>query len=597
MPRPKRTKVAPSAPAPRSRKPTKRTVEPTSAAPPPPRAFDDLYDVSDPEDRIVANTRQGQKSTGNQGAKAAGATDLDDAPEEANAGLAAQSVDDMLENFDQDSSSPAIETGRRERATPGLESSILAISKFKRRPRQQSILGRGPSRARSSSIESELAEDNGLTGFGRGRRDNSTLGGDNVKRKAREQSVSGQNAAPPASMALQMGTPAHVGSAMKIANFKRRAREPSILGTARKPQAQYLQYDDEDEDDFNPEDESTPLNLSKNKNMSSSSAPSSSNPRKRKLSTVQVPQSSPTLPSPRAISPDEAIPSTEQEVAEDQMESELDEAEPDDLPIPSIERPHTPEILSDTMAPPRSSSSSLPSPEMPSRMRRAPSRGRRTLRNRTPPPQTQDSPISSPPSLTHSPNRPPLKIAKPKPKNAAPPPSTLSTAQLQALLPRRRRRQARDTFSIPSSEEEVDVSNLASEDDELSHISVRPRSRRGNALNRTPSLPSKKPAKGKQVPKGKEPITKRTYGSRQKPNLTSDKENNAEIEVDVDVDDSLGPIPDDEGGARESENSQEMEMRIGKELKQAARKFKEVDKWELEFEEITASSSSPRDAR
>lgn len=45
------------------------------------------------------------------------------------------------------------------------------------------------------------------------------------------------------------------------------------------------------------------------------------------------------------------------------------------------------------------------------------------------------------------------------------------------------------------------------------------------------------------------------------------------------------------------ENSEEMEKRIGKELKRAARKFKEVDKWELEFEEVTASSSSPKDAR
>jgi hypothetical protein len=34
-----------------------------------------------------------------------------------------------------------------------------------------------------------------------------------------------------------------------------------------------------------------------------------------------------------------------------------------------------------------------------------------------------------------------------------------------------------------------------------------------------------------------------------------------------------------------------------KELKEAAMKFKEVDKWELEFEDVTASSSSPLGAR
>ena len=72
----------------------------------------------------------------------------------------------------------------------------------------------------------------------------------------------------------------------------------------------------------------------------------------------------------------------------------------------------------------------------------------------------------------------------------------------------------------------------------------------------------------------------------------SDKENT----VKVDPDDSLAPIPDDEAND-DPENSQELEERVGKELKQAAKKFQEVDKWELEFEEVTASSSSPRDGR
>jgi hypothetical protein len=80
---------------------------------------------------------------------------------------------------------------------------------------------------------------------------------------------------------------------------------------------------------------------------------------------------------------------------------------------------------------------------------------------------------------------------------------------------------------------------------------------------------------------------KRTYGARPAP-TTSDKENE-----EIDPNDSLAPLPDDEGG----EESQELEERVGKELKRAARKFEEVDKWEMEFEECTASSSSPRDAR
>lgn len=611
MPRPKRTKVAPSVPAPRVRKSAKSTVQTEAPAQPPKEAFDDLYDVSDPEDRAARKARQGKKIAEREGTGAAGpgsATgphqqSVDDAQDDGKSGLRADSVDAMLEGLDRLSSSPAVEAGRRERATPGIESSVLAISKFKRRPRQQSILGREPSRARSSSIESELAEDDGLMSVSQSRRNTSTLVGH--KRRPRERGLSQAAPLPASSIALQMGTPLHVGSAMKIANFKRRAREPSVLGTAQKKQAQKLQYDDDNDeddlDDFNPDDESTPLNLSKNKDMASSSVPSSSNPRKRKLSAVQVPlsQPSPMLPSPRAASLEEAIPSTapRSEGSEGREDPEQDEAmEQDEAPLPSIERPPTPQILSDTMAPPRSSSSdsSIPSPQMLSRIRLAPSRGRRPQRNRTPPPRTQDSPISSPPSLTHSPNRPLLNVAETRLKKAAPPPSTLSTAQLQALLPKRRRRPARDTFDIPSSEDEVAALNP--EDDELSHISARPRSRRSNALNRPPVATLKKAvAKSKQISKGKEPMaTRRTYSSRKAPNTASDKENDG----DGDVDDSLGPIPDDvEGGNRESENSQEMEQRLGKELKRAAKKFKEVDRWELEFEEITASSSSPKDAR
>jgi hypothetical protein len=597
MPRPKRTKVAPSVPAPRTRKPAKSTPQAEPAAQLPKADFDDLYDVSDSDERSRAKLQSSQKAQLNQGAGVTGLSaatrkeSAKDAQEAKSASPTTQRIAEALGILGQDSSSPEIETGRRERATPGIESSVLAISKFKRRPRQPSILGGGPSRARSSSIESDMADDDGPASATE--KNNSMLRSGSLKRR-REGSVSARVDAPTSNMALHMGTPARIGSAMKIANFKRRAREPSILGTAQKAKSQQVLYDDnddddaeEEEDDFNPDDESTPLNLSKNKTMTASSASSSLNTRKRKLSVVQVPQSSPTLPSPRAFSPEEAIPSTEQDIF-DEPGSEPDEgAEPDELPLPSIEnRPRTPEIFSETMAPPRSSSSSLPSPQMPSRTRRAPIRGRRNLRDRTPPPRTQDSPISSPPSLTHSPNRPSLHPVKSKPKNAGPLPSTLSTAQLQALLPRRRRRPVHDTFSLPTSEDEA--SNP--DDDELSTMSVRPRSRRGVLQTRT-TVPVKKGAtKGKQVPKVKESLAKRTYGSRANP--TSDKENHGE----VDIDDSLGPLPDD-GENQTSENSQEMEQRIGKELKRAAKKFKEVDKWELEFEEVTASSASPKDAR
>jgi hypothetical protein len=604
MPRPKRTKVAPSAPAPRIRKPattTKTTSEPAPASVASNVPNNNLYDVSDTDDRVVRSVRYVKKNNGKTKVGAASRPEgraigmntrdlgaVNDTLDTNVMTSEAQGEESDAEGLDLESSSP-VEVGRREMRTPAVESSLLAIGNFKRRPRQPSILGGAAIRARSSSIDSNLAQDNGLTSVGK--RNTSIMSIGNFKRRPRQPSILGQNAAPLASssMGLEMdrGTPAQIGSALKIGNFKRRAREPSILRTAQKTQHQQLEYDD-DEDDFNPEDESTPLNLSKTRNMTTSSTTSSSNPRKRKLSAVQVPRSSPTLPSPRAIQTEETVPATGPLSDEEEEGSEL--RSPEQVPMPSIEAgPDTSEPLSETLAPPRGSSSlpSSPEPRLPSH--RAPSRGRRPLRGRTPPPRTQESPISSPPSLTYSPNRSAVVAAKPKQRRALLPPSTFSTAQLQSLLPRRRRRQARDPFDIPSSDDEVDVSGLGSEDDELSHLSVRARSRRSTIPQRTPA-PLKKPQNAKSVSKTKQPATKRTYGAQA--HGTSDKEN----EEEIDPDDSLGPLPDNDGNDS-LENSQKLEDRVGRELKKAARKFEEVDKWELEFEEVTASSSSPKDAR
>jgi hypothetical protein len=50
-------------------------------------------------------------------------------------------------------------------------------------------------------------------------------------------------------------------------------------------------------------------------------------------------------------------------------------------------------------------------------------------------------------------------------------------------------------------------------------------------------------------------------------------------------------LPDDE----EAEKGRDVAPT--QELKDAAKKFQEVDKWELEYEEVTAGSSSPLGAR
>jgi hypothetical protein len=606
MPRPKRTKVAPSAPDPRGRKPAHVEVEAIPHATREKSLHSD--NASDADKEVVTNVQHVRKRnrSGKAPAKQEGlrrgahmSEPADDQLETGRGAPEVEAEESLLQGIDLESSSPAVKVGRRDGSVTTLESSILAIGNFKRRPRQPSILGPGPARARSSSVESNMAEDNGLTSIGR--RNASSLSIGNFKRRPRQPSILGRNVAPvrssSAGLDVDQGTPDQVGSAFKIGNFKRRAREPSILRTGQKAQQARAEYDDEDEDDFNPEDESTPLNLSKTRTMTISSSASSSNPRKRKLSAVQMPESSPTLPSLHGSEEQEAIPATAPLGNESEEENGVPSSPPQ-APISSIEsRPVTPEPMSETMAPPQSSSPSAESPSesLPTQRyqaQTAPSRGRRTLRSRSRPLATQDSPISSPPSLTHSPNRLCRAGPKPRARRQPPPVDAFSTAQLQALLPRRRRQTTRDPFDIASSEDEVDVSGLASDDDELTNLSVRPATRRPNSLSIRRPAPLRKPAKSKAAPKPSSRSTggKITYGSRA--NAMSDKENE-----EIDPDDSLAPLPDDVEVGEGTENSQELETRVGKELKRAARKFEEVDKWELDFEEVTASSSSPRDAR
>lgn len=592
MPRPKRTKVAPSAPAPRIRQPAKSTPTVAAKAPASKLSPDNIYDVSDPDEGAILSARRVKKDNGKGKRKVPTGRGRDstrarDDFAQRDLGAMEGGQDEELnedelggalyDDIDLDSSS--IEVSRRDVNTPQMDTSRMSLANFKRRTRQPSILGRGPSRARSSSIESNLAEDNGLMSVRK--RNTSAMG--NVRGQQRQTSVSRNLPhVAPSSMALFMEKATPVRPASVLGNFKRRAREPSILGTGQKRTQARPDFDD-DEEDFNPDDESTPLNFNQSRNMNTSPvlvAGSSSNPRKRKLSDIQVPRSSPDLPSPIPSRVEEAIPATMSDEEAEEEESDQDfDSEELELPMASIEsRPITPEPLSETMAPPQSSSPA--SPTLPIAIRRpVPARGR-PLRGRTPPPRTQDSPISSPPSLTHSPNRP-ITTGRQKPRKLVPPPSTFSTAQLQTLMPRRRRRVNRDPFDLPDSDDEVDASGLASDDDELSHLAARPRARR------VPVPPVNK-GKGKAVSK---PSANRTYGSRAT-NLTSDKENENE---EVDADDSLAPLPDDE--EERVENSQELEQRVGLELKRAARKFAEVDQWELDFEDVTASSDSHRDAR
>ena len=394
-----------------------------------------------------------------------------------------------------------------------------------------------------------------------------------------------------------------LSSTFNIGVFKRRAREPSILGTAQKPQPQRPEPDDgskspeqeehegdaPEEDEFAPEAESTPFKRSKRHSgdVEAEEVParvsSRTNLRKRKSEEGHEQRA---RSSPYANGQSDTMQSIEQSDSEGASDQPSLPPLPRDQIIPSTPVPQEDEEF---LAPPLSSDSSEGEAEIwpplkslaKGRTKRAPSALRKT-----PVPDDNTSDISSPPSLTYSPNYPetsppPRQTRGARRKAAAPKEEPkVTTADLQGMLPRRRQRHAKgDPFSVEDeSDVEVDASGLANDEDELSYLDVRSRRRptrpasRGNASRGRGRAAKQTSASGKGAT--------RTYGR------ASDKENQDDDEG------SLGPVADDDGDG----DNHLPDVAVGEELKNARQKFQEVDKWTLEYEEMT-QSSSPRGAR
>ena len=411
----------------------------------------------------------------------------------------------------------------------------------------------------------------------------------------------------PSGLGLQeQGTPAVEPSVLAIAKFKRRPRQPSILQLVQQQDNRAEeQEDDEDLDDFLPDDESTPFLVSKTKSQiqdtptslssSSQQLPTLNQSRKRKLTPpdIQVPRSQSVVDRP-------STPTVQDLGISDTYSIPGDEPE---LPTRHIIRTPSPQLHSDTLAPPQSSSPSRVSPQHNRTTRNRPaakslSRSRDSRRNpvRKPvaiPASNPEEPLSEPPEA-------PSPVQPSRTRNILAP-KTLSTATLQNLLPRRRHRpKYAGEFDIPSSGDEViDTIGLGEDEDELSHVAT---VKRVSAKKN----PAKAPASKKRVASatvGKKTVqvagksATRTYARK-----ASDKENEPRRTSEGEEEgNSLGSVrDDDETRDAEAEAGRTGPIRNGprgKELKKLAQKFREVDKWALEFEEITASSSSPRDGR
>ncbi|KAI1089666.1 hypothetical protein F5B19DRAFT_361111 [Rostrohypoxylon terebratum] len=599
MPRPKRTRVA-----------STRTVTKTASPAPVPASnqpaepSSDIYDVSDREKGKAKQRRQSTRdknpiahaqTTSMQQTKALeAARQRRDSAMDRLENMTSTSSNEVIESIEQQSES-SVELGRKLTGTPQqrrmADMSGLDLDDDEFDDLNTTFDTEGPASAQRSAETSTMT----ASVFKRRPRAGSFL--NREEGYIRPSSRTGPN------------TPAY-SSTFNIGLFKRRVREPSILGTAQKPPPQRIEpdagFDSESESGsehdvepagdnaFAPNDESTPLRRSKRHSGDSdvdaaqtSTQSPRANPRKRKSTEGHERRA---RSSPYENEPNE-------EAVAERSESDLS-SPPSTPPVRQhSSRPITPIMDEELMAPPLSSGSSSGDSEIwPPLQALAKNRPRRPVSalRRTPVPNDGGSDISSPPSLTYSPNyrepsTPPRQDAKTKSKAASSKPEPkITTADLANLLPRRRRRNAR---AEDDSEGEVDISGLGNDDDELSYMDVRarrrPASRAGNS--RTQNAAKGRPAsrgKGKQAPTNTNRRVTITYGR------TSDKENQGEEEDNGEAEDENGSVE----SAGDEESSQAMIARVGEELKNAARKFQEVDKWQLDYEEMT-QSSSPRDAR
>lgn len=445
---------------------------------------------------------------------------------------------------------------------------------------------------------------------GLGSVDNSSLNmsGFKPRSRSRQSSIISRNDPPIRPSSRGPNTPG-VSSSFNIGLFRRRAREPSILGTSRKArqvdenirQGGGHESEIESEADFAPEAESNPLEKRRSARGGAENSSRDTSPRNsgkavarasRKRKSDEVHQNSERDTKQARLSP--------KEVLDAESDSELSSlGSPNLMPPAHMERPMTPITLDEINAAVDSSDSEDHEADWPDVHLLGKSRQRRL--SVTTPTRVDDlSDMSSPPSLTHSPNYEEAHADRGRPAARRQKSPNITTADLTSLLPKRKYRKVRDSFGIDSDDENED-STLDVNEEEISYIDSaadrrrrgsRPPSRTGLARTASRGARSKQPAINPKQPSSS------TAALRQKAKQTytrrlSDKENEG-IGSDADEEAAEGhdnvsqALPDDTFDERLEGTS---DMPSADELKKAAKKFSEVDKWELNFEEAIGSSS------
>ncbi|KAL5332846.1 hypothetical protein BJX70DRAFT_382790 [Aspergillus crustosus] len=337
-----------------------------------------------------------------------------------------------------------------------------------------------------------------------------------------------------------------------LSNFRRRPRQASILHMMQDEDGS----SDYDDDDFlgglSPEDESTtPLNIARGQSLvlrpavsspvKSPSLPSGGKSSKRKRIAERV-ETCETLQSPLNIaSSAPGLPTLEPETQE--REASVD----------SARLSKSPTAFSETMAPPYS------------------------------------SPI---PGLAHELSTPesarlPLCAAKPQQTRTKQPIGTtfnVPTVALQdRLLPRRRQRrvarQGASGFEV-LSDSDSDEYFIAADDDELSYLPMKKRfqTQRKRAI---------KYKERQSKTRGTDPTITRAYQGTPFPEINGDKEN-----VPSNMSSPLSSALDTDELHSDLDLGQEAQVKdyLSEELRTQALKFAEVDKWQMEFEDVIISN-------
>ena len=374
------------------------------------------------------------------------------------------------------------------------------------------------------------------------------------------------------SMRIQETPRLHSSSMLGGATFKKRPRQPSLLRMAESHKDTSDGLDDNDMYDFMPDDESTPIIKALSHTdvqLTSSSSHQAPGSRKRKMKSPEV-----QVPASQSVDTNSSPSSVLSQSDPHEESSEENQTQPI-LPPPRSPQTPPPEIFSDTLAPPQSSSSPLSEPKL-QKSRKKPTKAPPKVKPRSiKPPHKVFSSAPSPLSSTST-QPSPVRPAALKP---------LTTATLQNLLPRRRvRRKPKGDYDVPSSSDvELDNIALGEDEDELSFNAT-------NKMRR--KRPSMVPQKGK--PKAKETVTggkeKRistTYA--RKSIVVSDDENEIGSESEIE---NAGRYGSRARSATPASNSKAKE-----EMRRLAEKFREVDEYTLDFEDMTASSDKMKDAR